>query len=54
MPFKFHLSTEAGEILGVSHKLGDKRSSKDPAKKIVEPAAQFRSFGAGRSSDLPG
>eukprot|EP00439_Symbiodinium_sp_Y106_P080458 s660_g19.t1 len=27
---------QAGEILGVSHKLGDKRSSKDPAKKIVE------------------
>ncbi|CAE7234509.1 Ift52, partial [Symbiodinium pilosum] len=27
---------QAGEILGVSQKLGDKRSSKDPAKKIVE------------------
>ncbi|CAE7764041.1 Intraflagellar transport protein 52-like [Symbiodinium microadriaticum] len=36
---------QAGEILGVSQKLGDKRSSKDPAKKIVEPAAQFRGLG---------
>ena len=40
---------EAGEILGVSQKLGDKRSSKDPAKKIVEPAASVFCEEAGPS-----